>query len=230
MRYLPFLLLFTLKGLSQSSLIHSRHTSTYTYVYKLSMGEAETLYRSKLEEVEDQYLQHLQDSFLTDRPDLSRIPEGNYLFLWTYENKLHFELKEIGNLELYPINNNHRMLLELKRRDGTPVTDALVRLKRKKIPFNSELQAYELGRYHQKNYLGIESNGLYYHRNLIAPRKGGGYYYSRIKWIRQSPLKYLIQPARKIARPFQEWVNLHWLGDMIFTREICQGSQSSQAI
>ena len=212
MRYLPFLLLFTLKGLSQSSLIHARHTSTYTYVYKLSMGEAETLYSSKLEELEDHYLQHLQDSFLTDKPDLSRIPEGNYLFLWTYENKLHFELKEIGNLELYPINNNHRILLELKRRDGTPVTDALVRMKRKKIPFNSELQAYELGRCNQKAYLGIESDGVYYHRSVDVPRKGGRYYYSRIKWIRQSPLKYLIQPARKIAWPVQEWVNLHWLG------------------
>ena len=98
MRYLLILLLFPIKGLAQYSLSHARHTSKFTYVYKLSIREAKVLYLSKFDEVDDQYLQHLQDSFLTDRPDLSRIPEGNYLFLWTYENKLHFELKEIGNL------------------------------------------------------------------------------------------------------------------------------------
>ena len=218
MRYLLFLLLFSLKGLAQYSLSHARHTSKFTYIYKLNIREAQELYQSKLDDVEDKYLHQVQDSFLTDQPDLKRIPQGNYLFLWTYENKLHFELRELGDLELYSISNHYNLLLQLKRKDGSPVNDALVHLKKRKLEFNNGLQAYELGRYHKKTYLSIVSNGVYYHRLVEDPQKQkqGRYYYSRKKWIRTSPLKYLINPTRKITQPFKNFVNLRWKGNYDF--------------
>src|SRR5438105_1339100 len=119
---LPFvLLMLSFSARSQNHLSDSRHSSRFTYVYKINANETYQLASSDMSRAGEKFLHSLVDSFDATAPTLS---PGNYLFVHVRENKLVFDLKTIGDLQYDLINNSHDLVVSVHTASGKTIPDA----------------------------------------------------------------------------------------------------------
>lgn len=144
------------QGLSKS-----RHTSVYTYVYKVSAHETWRLSKSGMRKFSEKYLHTLVDSFLTDSQAEPALPPGNYLLVHALHNKLEAKLKTAGELQYKLISNKRDLVVLLHNKEGEMIRDARVQIGHKILPYDKNTQSYRLNERERPGTLKV------YHQNVL---------------------------------------------------------------
>lgn len=189
------LLLFSLKGFAQQSLSQGRHTSIYTYIYRVSNEEVVKLWQSELSKVNEKYLHTLIDSFLTDH-EPPVLKSGNYLFVYVRENNLVYSLHNTDAIQYKLLNNNRDLVVLLHNRQGQRITNVRVFANNTRMPFDTVTQTFRLDKKRKADLLKVYNDNELY---LFRLSGNGGHAYHRSLWYKIShafPVKYLAMPFR----------------------------------
>ncbi|WP_207424775.1 carboxypeptidase-like regulatory domain-containing protein [Desertivirga brevis] len=181
--------ILTLSALCQTSLINSRNSSYYTYIFPASNSEVENFYKHK--QFKDDLLKAPVDSFLTSAGKMPAVPAGNYIKVMVIENQLHYELIENRTAYLKILNNRKDFQFVLTDKESKEITDAQVYINNKRIYYDNSSKIWRSQfpksdtSLVQVNYEGI-TNYTFVHKF-----KG---YSSKLKFenwlIRKTPVKY----------------------------------------
>ncbi len=189
------LLLFSLKSVAQQSLSRGRHTSIYTYIYRISNAEAVTLSGSALTKVNEKYLHTLVDSFFTDKqPPV--LKSGNYLFVYARENSLVYSLHNSGAIQYKLLNNNRDLVVLLHSPQGQPINHAKVFANNREMLFDATTQTFRLDKKRKASLLKVYYEDEVY---LFSLQDNRGRYRNGSLWYKIShtfPVKYLAAPFR----------------------------------
>ncbi|UJP64691.1 carboxypeptidase-like regulatory domain-containing protein [Mongoliitalea daihaiensis] len=192
-------------------LLQSRQSSYFTYIYQLTDQEAEKIYREKPTNINKNYFHTLVDSFPTDTSLEKSLPRGHYLKTFAAQNQQVNTLLSIQNIQLFILNNEQDLLLQLLDTDGQLITDAQVRLGNKKLRFDAATQSYQDRKSNQE--------GL-----LIVKHKESTSFFELSKqqdnpWIRrtsknilyQSPVQYVWKPIYFVlSLPVDAYKSIKW--------------------
>ncbi|MET0393606.1 MAG: carboxypeptidase-like regulatory domain-containing protein [Chitinophagaceae bacterium] len=139
---LALLTVACLPALAQPSLQQARKKSWQCLVYRIPADTA-ARYIQKTIASPDHYLQ--QQPVLTawaDSLHRDALPVGNYLVLSVVDNELVAEVFCRSNLQVLPVNNQRRVLLEVKDGPGLYRSDALVRVNNKQVAYDPASLGY----------------------------------------------------------------------------------------
>jgi len=128
---------------AQQPLSASARAAHYTYVYKISMPEAITLYRSGLQKIEASHLHTRVDSFPAARP-LPALQGGNYILLKAYDNIMEYELLAIGGAGIKLIDSRRGLSVIAHDQKGAIIDTATLFSAKTKLSFNAETQSYKV--------------------------------------------------------------------------------------
>ena len=129
-----------------------------------------------------------------------RLERGHYVYVSAYREKLTYELESISNVEVHILKNNVDLKFILTDTTGREIKGAVVLLGKKRIPFNRDLQAYQLKKTKKSGILSVNYQGHVAYFSLN---------WSGYKWrlkhlprrlIYQTPLGYIWMPFRDIYR------------------------------
>ncbi len=198
---LSFLLLSF--SLSAQDLLTSRKSSLKTYIFKISNQEAEQIYKGKWldSETSEKYFHTLADSFFTDSTYKKKLPYGHYLESYTFENELITNVFTLSPFEVFVLNNQTDLMIQVRDSLGNYVENAKVELDSKTIKFHDETKSYRIGKSNQDGWLKVEVGGL-----VIFQRLNKQYKNSRAKRIYSKVI--YSKPIRWIWRPVRFWVGL----------------------
>jgi alpha-2-macroglobulin len=179
-------------SLAQKSLSNSRKTSVYTYIYKITKQEANTLYKSGMSKADEKYLHSLVDSFKTD-DDVPKLIDGNYLFTYAKDNRLVFEFHSEGDVECKLINNNRDLVVALHSKTGELINDAKVYIQNKKVSYNKSIQSYRLLKFRKEGLIKVYRNDAVYFFPVTKNK-----YKRQLQLLYKVPFKYIVQPVKKL--------------------------------
>jgi TonB-dependent SusC/RagA subfamily outer membrane receptor len=201
--YLLSLLLLLSFSLSAQDLLTSRKSSLKTYIFKISNQEAEEIYTGGRTtfEISEKYYHTLVDSFLTDSTYKKQLAYGHYLDAHASENELITTIFTISPFEVFVLNNQTDLMIQVRDAAGNYVENAKVKLDRRTIKLNQETQSYRIGKSNQDGWLKVEVNGLVTFQRLKKEYKN-----SRAKRIYSKVL--YSKPIRWIWRPVRFWAGL----------------------
>lgn len=140
--FLPYALLLPIicasQTLDRNALTHSREVQ----VYKVSALQAEKFIQTDSIPV---------DNFITPKPDYTfgidtaynaKLPTGNYVFIYTEDNKIVADLINKTNLFIYTINNGKRVQIEVRDANENFITNAKVWAEKKQARYNADSRNY----------------------------------------------------------------------------------------
>ncbi len=184
------LVLCTLCSVGQNNLSGSRQGSLYTYVYKISAGEARQLQKKKLKNVSEAYLHTLVDSFRLQAPTL---PPANYLFAKAVANRLQVDLRAVGDVSYKIINNNRDLVIALHTKEGRLLTDAKVSVGGRRLRYDAGTQTYRRNKAKRDGVLHVERAGTLYTFLVEQPRRYRRPFFQRV----MLPFRQLFRKKRR---------------------------------
>jgi alpha-2-macroglobulin len=129
---------------SQSSIRDARKKSWQCLVYRITADTAEK-YINKSFSFPDHYLDQTPFKvWHADSLKYEELPAGNYLILSINENELLAEYYCQSNLRVFPLNNQHRVQLEVKDDAGNIVSNARLWMNKKEIKYNKAISGFQL--------------------------------------------------------------------------------------
>ncbi|MFO0507881.1 MAG: carboxypeptidase-like regulatory domain-containing protein [bacterium] len=153
---LLFLLFISFTSISQT-IVTSRRSSYYTFIYKITNEEARQLYLAK--RPEPSTFHHLRDFYPTDSTYKKELPTGHYLIVSTVNDELHYELRSIDNTSLHILNNQRDLILTVSDSSGNAVKNAQVKVGRRHIGFTENNAAYVLAKANRQGLVEIQYRG-----------------------------------------------------------------------
>ncbi len=183
---------------AQQPLSESRRASALRYIYRITPKEALKLYQTKLDEVSEQHLHTLIDSFPDGTPP-PVLQEGNYLFFHTVNNRQRFELITEGDVQLKTINNRRDLAVTLNSSSGSAIKDASVWAGRRKLNYDHASQTYMASRYRkEKNISVLHQQTAFYFPIQRSVNSRGSFRHVPQRIARAFPIK-------NITRTVQRW-------------------------
>jgi protocatechuate 3,4-dioxygenase beta subunit len=185
----------------QKYLITSRHSSYYSYIYRITDREARIINRKSIYMADYSYLHTLVDSLKPDQEpaDISLMP-GNYLQVAARENKLTFDYFNVCDYSVQILDNKKDLCVQiLSKKDCSPVTDAEVKIRNTRVPFDEKSLTYRLKTTDKQGLLTVTLNGnSSFHR---ISRELRTYKLKRIYYAvcYRSPLKYVYKPVYNLV-------------------------------
>ncbi len=202
LRHLKFLLfvLSLLINLAASSqkLIESRQTSYYTYIYKLSNKEAAKICQKDTWIADTSFFHTLVDSFPTDSHYTGNLSQGHYLRTFSEKNKQKLSITTIQNFDVFILNNNTDLSVQVYDPQGRIIKDAHVKVRYKKLHYNKKTQSYIDRKSNQTGMLKVTVNGFTSYYNLKRQYNNPAIKRDARKVVFGSPLKYIWIPVRFI--------------------------------
>lgn len=183
-------------SVSAQTLLESRQSSNYTYLFKISDEEAKKIYASKKVTVDAPIFHSLIDSFPTGENFTKKLGAGHYLKTYTDKNLQKVEITTVQNLQVFVLNNYRDLVIQLYDLEGNIISDAKVKAKNKKLDFDDSIQAFSLKKTNKKGLLSVsyQSHTGYYYlqrdHNNSAFRRSSRYILYR------TPLKYAWTPVK----------------------------------
>ncbi len=198
---LPLMLIISFPSHSQD-LLRSRKTSYYTYIYRITNEEAGRIYKKifkqELWKTAPSFFHTLVDSFPTDSQYCKRLTAGHYLRTYAEKNTQKLSITTVRNFNIYLFNNNTDLCLQVFDLQGNPVSDADVHIRRKKLSFDKETQAYTDKKSNKKGILTVSRNGLTAYYDLARQYNNSGIRRGTRKVVYSPPVKYIWLPVRFI--------------------------------
>jgi len=146
--------------LCAQGLLNSRHTSYYTYIYRLDEKEARQIYRRDLWEVEPSFFHTLVDSFPTGTAYAGDLEQGYYLKVFTEENKLKLHITMVTDFGVLLATNNTDLTIRVYDAEGEVIEDADVRARWKHVRFDRKTRSYIDRRSNQQGLLSVTVDGF----------------------------------------------------------------------
>ena len=188
-----FFILLAISSHAQD-LTTARKTSFYTYVFKITDREAKQIYQKDLSIVKDNFFHTAVDSFETDKNYQKKLPLGYYLFTYAQADSLVFELQTVSKLQVKLLNNKNDLAIHLHDSAGHPVTQANVRLKHHRIPFDEATQSYRLHNTNRRGFLEIEYQSFTMYQSIDARYKTNRFKRTLSRVLFGKPLGWLTLP------------------------------------
>lgn len=191
--YLTSLTLILFTSAFAQDLIHSRRSSYYTFIYKITNDQAKSLYKD-MWNLDNTYLTNLFDSFPTDSVYKKNLPVGHYVFVKTENTDLKCELQSVNNLNMNLLNNHRDLVMVFNDSLGNEVHDARVRVRSRNVPFDDDVRAFRLGKTNKKGIVSAEYNGHVSYFE-IGRRQNNTFFIRTAKGIsRTFPINHLLSP------------------------------------
>ncbi|MDE5419647.1 carboxypeptidase-like regulatory domain-containing protein [Labilibaculum sp. DW002] len=187
----------SLSSLAQK-LLNSRSTSPFTYIYKIKNTEAKTIYKNEIWQINDSYYHTLVDSFPTKDIYEKKLPFGHYLKIFAEENEQKISISTIQNFEVFIVKNNTDLLFQVFDLNGNLISNADVRINKKKLYFDDKSNSYLDKKSNQKGLLSVTHNGFTAYSKLSRKYNNSGFNRVKRKIIYGTPLKYAWTPVNYI--------------------------------
>jgi len=197
---LLILMFFFCAHANGQKLIESRQTSYYTYIYQLTDKEAETVYTSKVWEVNPTYFHTLIDSFPTDSVYNRRLPAGHYIKTYAAQNAQNIEIATVQDFNVFVLNNNTDLRVQVYDLEGKIISDAELKVKKKRLRFDKKTQCYIEKKSNRKGLLEIKHDGFTAYYNLSRNRNNSAFKRGFQKTVYGTPLKYVWRPVRFVVK------------------------------
>ncbi|HEX2533208.1 MAG TPA: hypothetical protein VHK69_05705, partial [Chitinophagaceae bacterium] len=193
---LPFLVVLTLSSGAQAPFGMARHTSPFTYIYRIGPEEAARLFASELQKAGPDYLHTRMDSFPTGKERTHPLPPGNYLMVHAQDNQLVYHLETVGELRCHPVNNHRDLVIALFDKESRIVSDARVFAGKKRLLFDKPTQTYRVNRWQKPRPVKVIRNGVVYY--FTMPGRRNPFTWKRLWWqvSQKAPLKWAVTPVR----------------------------------
>ncbi len=197
--FLYLALIYSLSGFSQQ-LIKSRKTSYYTYIYQITGDEAKKIYKKGKWKLDPSFFHTLVDSFPTDSQYKGKLEKGHYLKTFTERNKQKLSITTVQDFEVFILNNNTDLCIQVYDLEGKIIEDADVRVRWKKLSFNQKTQSYLDKKSNQKGLLKVTCNGFTTYYNLSRRYNNSFIKRGARKFVYQTPIKYVWRPVNFFLR------------------------------
>ncbi|MEQ8552812.1 MAG: carboxypeptidase-like regulatory domain-containing protein [Cyclobacteriaceae bacterium] len=199
---LLFILSFSASFLSYQSygqrLLESRQSSYFTYIYQITDQEAKTLYMKGSPDEESSLFHTLVDSFPTDSSYTKKLPVGHYLKTFIEENTQKVSITTIQDFEVFILNNNTDLVIQVYDLDGQLQSNAVVRIKRKKLHYDTERKAFIDKKSNRKGLLSVTVGNFTAYYNLSRQHNNSFIKRGSRTLLYQTPLKYVWIPVNFI--------------------------------
>ena len=96
------------------------------------------------------------DSFLTSKKNAATLTFGNYLFVNTIENKIHYSIKSQKPYTFNLLNNSQDLIFDIKDKAGLKIPSLRVSINKTNILYNEKLGLYQLVNYRESGLLKIQ--------------------------------------------------------------------------
>lgn len=127
---------------AQQNIKETRKKSYETLVYKISADSAEKYMRNDSIPI-DIYLPCTPYKiFPYQAVEEDSLTVGHYLLLSIYDNEIVAEVYGISNLFVYPVNNQHRVQLAIKDKEGNTINKATVFVDGKPAAYNTDANVF----------------------------------------------------------------------------------------
>jgi TonB-dependent SusC/RagA subfamily outer membrane receptor len=145
--FLLSVLLFTsLFSIAQKPLTDSRRSSFYTYIYRVSDEAVLLFLKHKQQDIKEDALKDEVAKFPTDRPEIVKLPPGNYLKVTAISNKLSYTLIQKRTVNLALLENGFDIRIVLTNEDSHEIIDAQVSSGKEQIQYDNTSQTYRTKR------------------------------------------------------------------------------------
>jgi hypothetical protein len=191
--------LFFCFTLCSQNLLHDRQTGYYTYIYQLNDKEAKKINKKEILMIDTTCFHTLVDTYPTDSVYSKKLSPGHYVKTHLSQNKQITEYTCIPELEIFILNNNTDLCLQVYDLNGNPISDAIVKIKSKKLNFDKKTQSYVDKKSNKKGLLSVtyKGNTSYYH--LDRSYNNSALLRGSKTVLSQTPLKYVWIPVAFIA-------------------------------
>lgn len=183
--YLALSILLLYSSLSAQDLVHSRRSSYFTHIYRISNDQARSLYKD-IWDLDNTFLTDLFDSFPTDSTYKKMLPVGHYVFIKTVNGDLNCALKSVNNLSMNLLNNHRDLILVFNDSLGNELSNVQVAVRARNIHFDNQVQAYRLRKSNK--------------RGIVSASYQGHVSYFEIE--RRYNNTFFVRTARKLSRTF----------------------------
>ncbi len=178
------------------NLLESKPNSRFTYIFKITDLEAKQIYKNGFEIDATHYFHQLIDSFPTYKIYKKRLAQGHYLKVYTEKNQQRVALTTTQDFNIYILNNSKDLNVKVTDLQGEIISNAKVKIKRKKIKFNPKTQLYTHKKSNKKGLLEVSVAGFTCYYQLSKDFKNSHFKRITNKIIYQTPLYYVWVPIR----------------------------------
>lgn len=192
-----FLTLIT-NSIQAQKLANSRTTSPYTYIYKIKNSEAKAIYKNTTWQYEESFFHTLIDSFPTYETYVKKLPFGHYLKTYSENNKQQISIYSVQNFELFILNNNTDLLIQIYDLHGNIIPDAEIKIDRKRLHFDKKTKSFLDKKSNQQGILSVSYNDFTAYSKLSRKYNNSGFNRVKRKVIYGSPIKYTWLPVNYI--------------------------------
>ncbi|MDP4203122.1 MAG: carboxypeptidase-like regulatory domain-containing protein [Bacteroidota bacterium] len=194
---------FILGGTQQTSLLTSRRTSYYTYIFKIDNLQARKIYKKGISGTDESLFVNLCDSFPTDSIYHKKLPVGHYLYANSCENRLDMEFKSSNNCSIYLANNNTDFSVLVYNTAGISISDAKVKLSDKTVLYDPKTASYCLRGSNRQGILEVEIDGHSSFFKIVATNTKSVTLRKLNKVLYRTPVKYVAVPVNfVVSLPF----------------------------
>ncbi|WP_194777487.1 carboxypeptidase-like regulatory domain-containing protein [Pararhodonellum marinum] len=195
---LIFFFIISLHAQSQK-LLESRQSSFFTYIYKIADKEAENIVQKDVWVVDSTFFHTLVDSFPTDQEYKRKLPQGHYLKAYTEKNKLKLSFATIQDFEVFILNNQADLSIQIYDLKGQIISDAAVSVKGKTLKFDPKTNSFLRKKSNAKGLLKVNHGDFtsFYHLNRAY--NNSGIKRGSRKVLYGTPLKYIWIPINYVV-------------------------------
>lgn len=181
-------------------LLKSRQSSFYTYIYKITEKEAREIYKKDVWVVDSTFFHSLIDSFPTDSDYRKTLAQGHYIKTFAFENKQKVSITSIQEIDVFLLNNNTDLSIQIYDLDGEIIENANVWKGLKKLRYNKKRKTYIDKKSNRKGLLKVKHNGFTSYYNLEREYNNSTFKRTYKKVIYSKPLVYAWIPIRYVVR------------------------------
>ena len=158
-KFLLACLLLVYTNAAAQSLVESRTSSYYTFIYKITNKEAEKLYTESYTALSDSLFHTLVDSYPSDSVYKKVLPTGHYLYINATGATLDAAMESVNNLDMAILNNHRDLLLSFHDVNGNGVNTLKPRLGNRNIPFSKKNNAYRIATTNRQGWIKVLHDG-----------------------------------------------------------------------
>ncbi len=158
-KFLLACLLLVYTNAAAQSLVESRTSSYYTFIYKITNKEAEKLYTESYTALSDSLFHTLVDSYPSDSVYKKVLPTGHYLYVNATGATLDAAMESVNNLDMAILNNHRDLLLSFHDVNGNAVNTLKPRLGNRNIPFSKKNNAYRIATTNRQGWIKVLHDG-----------------------------------------------------------------------
>ena len=178
------------------NLLTSPQGSAFSYLYRISNEEAGDICRKQYWIPEARFFHSLQDSFPSDSVMNLPLTEGHYLQVRIVKNELHLDLLTVQHFDVVALNNSTDLCLAVYDTLGRVLSDAVLDIDGRRIPFDPKSQSYRLPKTNRKGLLSATHGGMTAWYNLNRHWNNP----TVKRMLNQPPLRYVYRPLKIAGR------------------------------